>query len=139
MKGNIKVFVDTNILIYLYSVDEIEKRKIVKDVLKQYSITLISTQVINEFINVMHKKRKISFKDLSGTIKELQPYFIICTVSFTTIEEALVVAAKYQFSFFDSLIIAAALENECNILYTEDLHHQQLIQNTLKIINPFKI
>ena len=45
---------------------------------------------------------------------------------------------KYNLSFWDSLIVASALENDCSILYTEDLQHEQVIEGKLKIINPFE-
>jgi predicted nucleic acid-binding protein len=45
--------------------------------------------------------------------------------------------AKYNISFWDSLIVASAIENKCTILYTEDLHHSQLIAGRLRILNPF--
>jgi predicted nucleic acid-binding protein len=44
---------------------------------------------------------------------------------------------RYHFPFWDSLIVATALENECSILYTEDLHHGQSIENKLIIKNPY--
>ena len=48
------------------------------------------------------------------------------------------IRSKYQYSYYDSLIIATALESKCNILYSEDMHHGQIIENSLKIINPFE-
>ena len=51
---------------------------------------------------------------------------------------ALDVAARYGFSHYDSLIIAAALESGCSTLYSEDLRHGQVIDQHLTIINPFK-
>jgi predicted nucleic acid-binding protein len=47
------------------------------------------------------------------------------------------IAKRYGFSFYDSLIIAAVLENNCTILYSEDLQHNQVIEQRLRIINPF--
>jgi hypothetical protein len=47
------------------------------------------------------------------------------------------IAEKYQFSFYDSLIIASALKCDCYTLYSEDLQHGQIIEDKLKIINPF--
>jgi predicted nucleic acid-binding protein len=44
---------------------------------------------------------------------------------------------KYNFSYYDSIIVATALENECNVIYSEDMQHNQLIENQLRIINPF--
>jgi predicted nucleic acid-binding protein len=53
-----------------------------------------------------------------------------------TILDAFRIAERYGFSFYDSLIISVALECGCNILYSEDMHHVQLIENRLKIMNP---
>lgn len=46
---------------------------------------------------------------------------------------------QYIFSYWDSLIIASALESGCNILYSEDLQSQQQIEAQLEILNPFKL
>ena len=54
-----------------------------------------------------------------------------------TIFEACHLAARYQFSFYDSLILSAALECECSILYSEDMSHGQVIEKKLTITNPF--
>jgi len=47
------------------------------------------------------------------------------------------IKSRYQFSYWDSLIIASALENGCIILFTEDLQHNQMIEETLWVKNPF--
>jgi len=44
---------------------------------------------------------------------------------------------KYQYSFWDSLMLASALENGCSVIYSEDMQHEQIIGKKLKIINPF--
>jgi predicted nucleic acid-binding protein len=44
---------------------------------------------------------------------------------------------KYSYSWWDSLVLASALENSCKIIYTEDMQNGQIIENTLKIVNPF--
>jgi predicted nucleic acid-binding protein len=44
---------------------------------------------------------------------------------------------RYDFQFFDAIIIASALLSNCDILFSEDLQHKQLIENKLTIINPF--
>ena len=54
-----------------------------------------------------------------------------------TIIKACEIAERYRFSFYDSMIITAALESNCEILYSEDMQHNQTIDDTLKIINPF--
>ena len=44
---------------------------------------------------------------------------------------------KYDFQVFDGIIIAAALEADCDILYSEDMQDGQIIEDKLKIVNPF--
>jgi predicted nucleic acid-binding protein len=55
----------------------------------------------------------------------------------STIAQALALAQKYQYSYYDSLILAAALSSGCATLATEDMQHGQVIEDTLKIHNPF--
>lgn len=56
----------------------------------------------------------------------------------TTQIKALRLKNKYNFQYYDALIVATALENGCTILYSEDMQHNQTIENTLTIVNPFK-
>jgi predicted nucleic acid-binding protein len=74
---------------------------------------------------------------ISKVLSELQLNFDVRINKTETIRNALEIHFKYQYSYYDSLIISSALENECSILYSEDLHHNQKIENTLTIINPF--
>ncbi len=55
-----------------------------------------------------------------------------------TVLQACQIAERYRFSFYDSLIIAAALESNCTIVYSEDLQDGQHIEGRLIIKNPFK-
>ena len=134
MKDN--VFIDTNILIYLYSEDEVEKQQIIENLTNQF-LPVISIQVLNEISNVMRKKMKLDFQVISGVIDELSTYCIIRGLTIETIKSAIKIAEKYKYSYYDSLIIASALENKCNKLYSEDMQHEQYIENQLRIINPF--
>nr|NQU91866.1 PIN domain-containing protein [Bacteroidota bacterium] len=58
-------------------------------------------------------------------------------ISIHTIRIGWEIRLKCHFSIYDSLIIASALEANCETLYSEDLHHNQLIENKLRIVNPF--
>jgi predicted nucleic acid-binding protein len=132
-----KAFLDTNILIYGYSVTEKKKQKIVSN-LPKFADTVVSLQVIQEFTNVLHKKFAIDWDNIMAAIAEIEEYNLIHINSLKTILKACEISEKYLFSFYDSLIISAALESDCKILYSEDLNHNQLIENQLRIINPFK-
>jgi predicted nucleic acid-binding protein len=62
----------------------------------------------------------------------------IAPLDFHVIEKCWAIFNRYGFSYWDSLLVASALESVCSILYTEDLQHGQVIDYSLKIINPFK-
>jgi predicted nucleic acid-binding protein len=55
-----------------------------------------------------------------------------------THDRALALVERYGFSFYDALLIAAALHAGCSRLYSEDLQHGQLIDRQLRILNPFR-
>lgn len=134
-----KVFVDTNILIYSYSIDEKDKQKISNDILEQYfENIIISKQVVNEVSNILFKKFKLSTEDVENVVLELDSTFQIINFELTTIIKAIRLKNSYNLQYYDSLIVATALENGCNILFSEDMQDNQIIDDTLKIINPFK-
>jgi len=130
-----KIFIDTNILLYLYDLDTEKKRK-AKEILK--SNHCISTQVLNEFSNVSIKKIKLNYKDLDENLKKIIEKTTVFVFTEETILSAVKIQYKYKLQYYDSLIIATALENGCSVLYSEDMQHKQLIENKLTIINPFK-
>jgi predicted nucleic acid-binding protein len=131
-----KVFIDTNVLIYGYSEDEPDKRQRAIDCVRSGE-AWISTQVLNETINVLKRKFSLSYSQIRDAVQELSEGFPIVLVSVNTIEMALNLAERYQYSYFDSLILASALEAGCQILYSEDLQDGQRIENQLMIVNPF--
>lgn len=132
-----KVFIDTNLLIYYYSEDEPEKSAAVKNIIKSNDI-VISVQIINEFSHVMLRKFKKEPKLIKEIVEEWKKVFGIKNLTPALSIESLNIHKRYGFSFWDSLVIATAIENNCKILYTEDLHHNQLIKKKLRVLNPFK-
>lgn len=132
-----KVFFDSNILVYAYSSDDLSKRQRVKELADSCDEIIISTQTINEFVNVMIKKKKMNYHQVSSVINELRNNFVIEIIYEESIQKAIDIATRYSYSYFDSLMIASALMVGCSILYTEDMHNRHVIEN-LRIINPFK-
>jgi predicted nucleic acid-binding protein len=129
-----KHFVDTNVLIYTVGDIIIKKHQAIQ-LLKVN--TIISTQVINESVNVMYRKLKYDYASIRDILKEILQRVELCLITEPTILVALTLAEKYRYGYFDSLMIASALEQRCPILYSEDLQHGQEIENQLNIINPF--
>ena len=133
---NNKAFFDSNIFIYGFTNDDNTKRDIVFELLDSYN-PVISAQVIKKFTNVLTKKFNIEYDYAISKAKE-----IIAISEFVTEDKDLVFAAfdvieRFNYSLFDSFLIAAALNSNCTIFYSEDLQDGQIIDNTLKIINPF--
>ena len=95
-------------------------------------------QVINEVCINLIKKVNYTNNDILILLKNLNNKYKISNLSFNTISLSVEIRKKYKVSYWDSLIIASALQNKCTILYTEDMQHKQIIENTLEIINPFK-
>ena len=129
------VFLDTNIFIYAYS-DELDKKECSFELLNKLPC-ITSTQVLSELSNVCFKKLKFSDNAISNVIKEVMNFCDIFIVNETTIQRAIFIKGRYGYSYYDSLILASALESNCSILYSEDLQHGQVIDNLLKIVNPF--
>lgn len=131
-----KVFLDSNVLVYAYSYNEPAKQLTARQII-QHQTTLISTQVLQELVNIVTKKYKYSYTDAQQAVMENLQNNQLHTNTTTTILSDCEVAQQYKFSFNDSLIIAAALESNCSILYSEDLHDGLVVKDKLTIINPF--
>ena len=134
--NGVRAFVDTNILVYLYSdVDHI-KQKQAFGALSQYDCQ-ISTQVINEFNNVCIRKWKTPKENLQRAIKRICSYCSVAYIYEDTIKKSLDIYEKYKYSYYDSLIIASALEHDCSYLLSEDMADSQVIEGRLSIKNIF--
>lgn len=134
-----RTFIDTNILIYFISDDE-PKKTLAKQILVEdfdQRILVISTQVINEFVAVSMRKDLLAVTEATLLAEEFMDIFECQSVSKATIHRAFDVVRRYRFSYWDSLIVAAALESDCTVLYTEDLQHGQVLEH-LQVVNPFE-
>jgi predicted nucleic acid-binding protein len=131
-----RAFFDTTILIY--SISSGEPRAAVAEKLLAEG-GWISVQVLNEFVAVARRKLNMSWEETGEALLAIRA---LCepptTVSVDTHEAALKIAARYGYSIYDALILTAALEADCDTLYTEDMQNDQVI-DSLTIRNPFLI
>ena len=133
-----KIFIDSNILVYAVSKNS-PKYEIVKQLLIQnVGKIIITSQVINEFINICIKKGILPPGDAFKNADEFMETFEFSMITKSNIRLAMTVKMRYKYSYRDSLIIASALENDCSILHSENMQHGQIIEGRLKIINPFE-
>jgi len=137
-----KYFADTNILVYAFDKREPEKQQIAQEILitlgSSYNLT-ISTQVLQEFFVTITRKLQpaFSFEVAYELVEEFACYPIV-EINFQMILAAIKRNQQGYVSFWDALIIEAALKNNCNILLSEDMQDGQFIDNQLIIKNPFK-
>lgn len=128
------VFLDSNILLYALGDDEL-KYAIAQDLLA--GAPTISTQVVNECSHVL--RRKMGWPPVKVAVELMAVIGLtrLVEVRLAQIRTAWRLAERYRFSHYDSLIVASALDAGCLTLHSEDLHHGQLIEGRLTIVNPF--
>ena len=132
-------FLDTNVFVYLFDETDPSKQKraesLVNDSLAS-GTGCISFQVVQETLNVLLRGLGFASEDARRVLDDvLLPLWQVNPTA-ELYQNAISIRARYGFSFYDSLIVAAALEAGCNRLYSEDLQHGQTIQQ-LTILNPF--
>lgn len=137
-----KSFVDSNLWIYalLEGEADLSKKEKVKtflEELKNKSQIIVSVQVINEFHWVL--KRKYQIEETIIRQKVSNDILGLCDViplNLKTYKEAYKIRDRYNVSYWDSLLVVSALDNECEFLYSEDMQHNLKIENKLLIRNP---
>ncbi len=127
-------FFDTNLLLYLFSSSP-EKADTVETLLSEGGT--ISVQVLNEFAAVARRKLQMTFAEISETADTLTQTLKVVPLTLEIHRRGLQLAERYGYSVYDAVILAAALESGCKQLLTEDLQHQQRVESTLDIVNPF--
>lgn len=136
-----KYFLDTNILVYTFD-EASKKKKAIADQLVEQSLSsrcgIISTQVVQEFLNVATRKfsSPMSASEAKNYLKRILEELCQVFPSIELYKKALNISEDHKYSFYDSLIIAAAIHGGCKKLYTEDLKDGHSIEG-LKIQNPF--
>ena len=131
-----KIFLDTNVVVYLYSGDEPEKQSAARALIEGES-PVVSTQVLSELANTLSRKFGLSYDVVAQAVSEVRDACTVVPVMPETILQALALAAKYRYSYYDSLILATALSSGCDTLATEDMQDGQVIEETLNIRCPF--
>lgn len=139
MSDKTKVFFDSNILIYFADGADPQKQLIAENLIKNAVINdtgVISTQSLQEFFAATTRKLLCTKEKAKEYIENFSESFTVEQVSVPLILKAINISIKNQFSFWDSLILAAAIQTGCIICYSEDLTNGQIVDG-VKILNPF--
>lgn len=128
-----KAFFDTNILVYAATSDP--KKRQATDCLRRRGVA--SVQVFNEFVYVARRKLHHEWPQIELALGLFRDSLDdIVPVTMNTHTAAVALAREHGLSFFDALIVAAAIEADCDTLYSEDLQHGRAFGG-MTIVNPF--
>jgi predicted nucleic acid-binding protein len=134
---NGRVFLDTNVFIYIQRSDDPIKKKLAEQA-ANYFDCIASTQVLNEICNILTKKYPTPRQDIILFLQDIKDNCEVCLVTEDTINAALMIHERWQYSYYDSLIIASALASDCSLIISEDLQDGQIIDERLRIVNIFR-
>ena len=139
MSDKTKVFFDSNILVYFADGADPQKQLIVENLIKNAVINdngVISTQSLQEFFAATTSKLLCTKEKAKEYVENFSDSFTVEQVSVQLILKAINISIKNQLSFWDSLILSAAIQTGCIICYSEDLSNGQIVEG-VKVINPF--
>jgi predicted nucleic acid-binding protein len=130
-----KPFFDTNVIVYAFE-DNSRHQHTALALLAAGGVT--GVQVLNEFVSVARRKLGFRWPEIEQAVAG------ICVLlpdpaplGLQTHVRAVQMARRFDFSIYDGLIVAAAIESGCRVLYTEDMQHGQKVEG-LTICNPFQ-
>jgi predicted nucleic acid-binding protein len=139
MPTRVACFLDTNILLYaaLARADDPEKHRVSRDLVAAWDFGL-STQVLGEFfVNVQRKsQRPLRAAEAAGWVTELEDR-PCAVIDLPIVRAAVDLSQRFQISYWDGAIVAAAERLGAPILYTEDFNHNQSY-GSVRAVNPFR-
>lgn len=129
-------FADTNVVVYAFANDD-AKIAVAEGILEKQPT--ISVQVISEFLNVCRTRLGMDVPTRHKLARELIAGCNVVALEPRVLEKAMQIEAQGPISYWDALIVAAALLSGCDTLYTEDLQHGQRFDGQLTVVNPFML
>ena len=128
-------FFDTNVLVYIAS-DDRAKADRAEAMIGDGGA--ISVQVLNELANVARRKMQMSWRETQVFLSLLRGLLTVHPLTVETHETGLTLAERYGLSTYDAMIAAAALHAGCDTLWSEDMQHDMVLNDQLRISDPFR-
>jgi len=128
-------FVDTNVLIYIASGDPVKAHRAEQII---GSGGMISVQVLNELTNVARRNMRLSWRETHELLSMLRRLLAVEPLTVETHETGLALAERYNFSIYDAMIAASAIDAGCDTLWSEDMQDGMALDEGLLIVNPFR-
>ena len=129
-------FFDTNVLVYLASGDPLKANR-AEEIIGGGGT--ISVQVLNELTNVARRKMRMSWPEIGAFLSMLRDLLTVRPITVETHEAGVTLAERYNFSTYDAMIVASAIEAGCDTLWSEDMQHGMTLEEGLRIVNPFRV
>ena len=129
-----RAFFDSNVLLYVARHDPDKA-----DTAERLSGAggVISIQVLNEVVHVARRKFGYDWAQTRRLTEGFEKLLTVTQVTVNVHHLGLHLAERHRLSWWDALIVAAALETGCDVLYSEDMHHGLVVDGRLTITNPF--
>ncbi len=128
-------FFDTNVLLYVASGDPAKADR-AEQLIGDGGI--VSVQVLNEIANVARRKMGLSWPETRAFLAVIRGLLPVRPVTVETHETGLALAERYGLSIYDAMIAASALDAECDRLWSEDMQDGMVLEDRLRIVNPFR-
>lgn len=132
---NAERFLDTNVLLYLFSEDAV-KADCAESIVNAGAV--ISVQVLNEFTSVARRKLKLEWLEIDEALRAVQACCAVQPLTVAGHTQGRWLAQRYILSIYDAMIVSSALEAECTALFTEDMQDGMQIMDQLTIRDPFR-
>ncbi len=130
-----KQFFDTNILIYAFASNDPRSARAESLIAEGGAI---GVQVLNEFTNLTHRKLRWQWEEIEASLAVIEELFApVAALTKSIHTRAVTLAREHGLTVYDALIVAAAQDAGCAILYSEDLQHGQRF-GTVTVENPFR-
>ena len=138
MSDKQRVFIDSNLFLYAFNDADMPKhQKAIEIITNRHCSNIISIQIINEVSNNMLKKLSFTNREVKAFVESCYGRYEVQPVTEEVFIKACDIRERYRISYYDSIVISSALVANCDYLYSEDMQHQQKIEDTLTIFNPF--
>lgn len=133
MSGGAEAFLDTNVLLYLFSADN-RKADLAERLVSQGGV--VSVQVLNEFASVTTRKLGMRISETIDALAAIRAFCRVVPVEEATHDLGMRIAQNHRLSIYDAMIAAAARLAGCRLILSEDMHDGLRIEG-MRIRNPF--
>jgi predicted nucleic acid-binding protein len=127
-------FFDSNVLLYIASADQAKADRAERLIAEGGTI---SVQVLNEIANVARRKMTSSWDETRAFLSMVRALLPVEPLTTALHDTGLAMAERYGFSIYDAMIVAAALQADCDTLWSEDMQHGLIVEGRLRIADPF--